>query len=88
MRRRPKVQVDRIFLGKKQKSLLSKATPNETLESPFPKQKTVEPLSINRDHNMTQNGHVYAICDRAEVAVVIIFGRIVDIIEGYMAVIF
>ena len=35
---------------------------------------------------MTQNGHVYAICGRLEVAVDVISGRNEKTIEGYMLV--
>ena len=43
---------------------------NEALELPFPKlytfSKYFEPLSRNRDPNVTQNEHLYAICCRPE----------------------
>ena len=41
------------------------------------------PLSRNRDPNMTQNEHVYAICCRPEVAGDVISGGRVNTIEGY-----
>ena len=45
---------------------------NEAPESQFPKLQTfsesVEPLSINRDPNMTPNEYVYEICYRLEAA--------------------
>ena len=62
---------------------------NAALESPFPKLQTrwesAEPLSRNRDTNLTQNEYVYAICCRPEVAGDVISGGNVKIIEGYAA---
>ena len=46
-------------------------------------QKSVEPLSRNRDPNITQNEHVYAICSRPEVAGDVISSENVRAIEGY-----
>ena len=61
------------------------------LQSPFPKLLTIskpdEPLSRNFDLN-TQNGHLYAICGRPEVAVDVISSWNVKIIEDYMVAIF
>ena len=42
--------------------------------------------SINRDPNMTQNGHVGGICCRSEVTVDAISGRKVNTLEGFMVV--
>ena len=53
----------------------------------FPKLQTfsesVEPLSIIRDQNMTQNKYVYAICCRPEVSCDINSGRNVKCVERY-----
>ena len=45
--------------------------------------ESVEPLSRNRDPNMTQNEHVYAICCRPEVSGDVISSENVETIEGY-----
>ena len=59
-------------------------------ETPFQKLSTFsksvdEPLSQNRDPNMTQNEHVYAICCGLEVDNDVISGRNATI-EGYIVV--
>ena len=43
----------------------------------------VEPLSRNRQPNMTKNEHVYAICYRLEVAGDVISGENFRTVEGY-----
>ena len=45
--------------------------------------ESIEPLSRNRDHNMAQNEHVYAICCRPEVAGDVISGEDVKTTSGY-----
>ena len=59
------------FGVKEQKCLMDYVTEKEALDSPFPNlftfMKLIELLSRNRDSNMTQNEHVYAICCRLEV---------------------
>ena len=63
---------------------------DEALESLFPKMETfltsIEPLSRNRDLNMTQNWHVYASYCRPEVDCDVISGRNVKTIMGYIVV--
>ena len=60
---------------------------NEALEQQFPTSKTfsesVEPLSRNRDSNITQNEHVYPICCWPKVAGDIMSGENEKAIEGY-----
>ena len=55
---------------------------NETLEFFFPKLQTIskssESISRNRDLNITQNEHVYAICCRPKKDDDIISGQNVD----------
>ena len=46
-------------------------------------QNRLELLSRYCDANMTQNGHVYSICCRPEVAVEVICGGNVKTVEGY-----
>ena len=46
--------------------------------------ESVEPSSRNRDPNMTKNEHVYVIFCRPEVAGVVVSGRNVKTIEGYV----
>ena len=76
-----------IFWVKEQKCLIGYTTGNEPLESQFPKLQTfsesVEPLSRNRNPNMTKNEHVYATCCRPEVAGDAIFGENILTIKGY-----
>ena len=59
----------------------------EGLESQFPKlltfSESVEPLSRNRDPNMTKNEQVYATCCRLEVADDVISSENVKTTEGY-----
>ena len=43
----------------------------------------VEPLSINRDPNITQIEHVIAICCRPEVGGDVVSGESVKTVEGY-----
>ena len=45
--------------------------------------ESVEPLSRNRDPDMTQNEHVYTICCRPEVAGDVISSENVKTIEWY-----
>ena len=45
--------------------------------------ESVEPLSRNRDPNMTQNEHVYAICCRSEVAGDVVSSENVKTTECY-----
>ena len=45
--------------------------------------ESVEPLSRNSDPNMTENGHIYAICCRAEVAGDVLSGENVKTVDGY-----
>ena len=72
---------------KEQKCLKGYTRRNEALESQFPKLQTfsesVETLSRNRDPNLTQNGHVYAIWCRPEAAGDVISGGNVNTIESY-----
>ena len=55
-------------------------------DSFFPKlqtfSKSVEPLSRNREPNMTQHEHVYAICCRPEVGDDVIYARNLISFEG------
>ena len=46
----------------------------------------IEPLSINHDLNMTQNGHICAICYRPEVDCDVISSQNAKSIEDYVAV--
>ena len=48
--------------------------------------KSIEPLTRNRDLNMTQNEHVYAICCRPEEGGDVILGQHVKTLEGYIVV--
>ena len=48
--------------------------------------ESVEPLSRNRNPNMTQNEHVYAIWCRPDVAGDVISGQNVKTIEGYAVI--
>ena len=48
--------------------------------------ESFEPLSRNRDPNMTQNLHVCTICFRPEVVYGVISGRKVKTVEGYPVV--
>ena len=44
--------------------------------------QSVEPLSRNRDANVTQNGHVYAICCQPEVAGDVTSGENAKTVKG------
>ena len=46
--------------------------------------ESVEPLSRNRDPNLTQTEYVYAICSRPEAAVDVISGGNVKTIDSYV----
>ena len=77
-----------IVLGsKEQECLTDYQRGNEDLESEFPKlynfSESVEPLSRNRDPNMTHNEYVYAICCRPEVDGDVISSENAKTIEGY-----
>ena len=48
---------------------------NETISKTVKNSKLVEPLLRNRDQNITQNEHVYAICGWQEVAGGVTSGR-------------
>ena len=65
--------------GKKSLMLIIKRK-IKRLNNPF------QPLSRNRNPNMTQNEHVYAICYRLEVDGDAISGRNVKTVERYIAV--
>ena len=54
------------------------------LNHSFEVSESVEPLLRNRDPNMRQEEHVYAICCRPKVAYDVISGRNVKTIEGYV----
>ena len=80
-----------IFFGAhEQKCLLACTKWNDPLGLRFSKLKTVvnsiEPLSRNRDANMIQNEHVYAICCRLEVDDYIIFGQNIKTAQSYVVV--
>ena len=78
------------FLNKEQKCMLGYCIVNEALESHFPKlwtfSKPIEPLSRNRDLNVIQNEHVYAICCRRKVDNDVISGKNVKTFEGHAVV--
>ena len=61
---------------------------NESLESHFQNCKlfseSVEPLLRNRDSNMTQNEHGYAICCRPEIAGEVVSRENVKTLEDYV----
>ena len=61
---------------------------NEALESRFPKllrlSESVEKLSRNRDPNLNQNKHVYAVFCRPEAAGDVISNGNVKTVEGYV----
>ena len=79
-----------IFGVKEQKCLIVCLRRNEALELQFGKlltsSESVEPLSRNRDQNMTQNLHVCTICNQPEVVYAVISGKNVKTIEGYLVV--
>ena len=59
---------------------------NNTLQSCKPFLESLEPLSINRDPNMTHNLYVCMICFRPEVVYGVISGANVKTMEGYLVV--
>ena len=79
-----------IFGVKEQKCLTGYKRTNKAPESQFPKLSTlsesVEPLSRNRDPQMTTNLHVCTICLRPEVVYDVISGRNLKTLYGHLLV--
>ena len=55
-----------------------------TVSKPLTFSESVEPLSRNRDPNLTQNEHVYAIFCRPEVAGDVVSGGNVKTVDDYV----
>ena len=76
-----------LFAVKEEKFQIVFSSGNEALESQFPTLQTfwesVESLSRNRDPNLIQNEHVYAVCCRPDVAGDVISGENIQTIECY-----
>ena len=79
MRSRRLAQLSSIFSVEEQKCLLAYSRGNEALESQFCKlltcSESFEPLTRNRDPNMSQDERVCAVCCLLEVAGDVISGE-------------
>ena len=85
------VHVGPIFGAKEYKCPTTYANYNKTLETAFQKlstfSKSVQALSRNRNPNMSQNQHIYAInCGRPEVTVDAISSQTANTVPTYIVV--